>query len=304
MANLDPLFPGFQAHWVDGPVGKIFARVGGEGPPVVLIHGFPQTHAEWHKIAPALAKTHTVICPDLRGYGWSAAPHGDGGQETYSKRGMGEDIVAVMQALGHLRFSVVGHDRGARVAYRLALDHPGRVERLALLDIMPTLSMWEGMTAARAMEVYHWTFLAQPEPMPENLLKGDAMRWLHHTLASWTRTKSLDDFDPLAMQSYGESFNDPARIHAACEDYRAGATTDPAHDRADRDAGKKILCPTLVLWGEAGIPAKGANPLEIWRETFAPQAEGGAIGSGHFLPEENPTATLQALQAFLAKPAG
>lgn len=304
MANLDPLFPGFQAHWVDGPAGKIFARVGGEGPPVVLIHGFPQTHAEWHKIAPALAKTHTVVCPDLRGYGWSAAPHGDGGKETYSKRGMGEDIVAVMQALGHLRFAVVGHDRGARVGYRLALDHPGRVERLALLDIMPTLSMWEGMTAARAMQVYHWTFLAQPEPVPENLLKADPLGWLHHTLASWTRTQSLDDFDPLAMQAYDESFNDPARIHAACEDYRAGATTDPAHDRADRDAGKKILCPTLVLWGEAGIPAQGASPLDLWRETFAPQAEGMAIESGHFLPEENPTATLQALQPFLSSAAG
>lgn len=302
MSNLDSLFPGFKGHWFDGPVGKIFARVGGEGPPVVLIHGFPQTHAEWHRLAPELAKTHTVVCPDLRGYGWSAAPHGDGGKATYSKRGSGEDIVAVMQALGHLRFAVVGHDRGARIGYRLALDHPGRVERLALLDIMPTISMWESMNAMRAMQVYHWTFLAQPEPVPERLLKTDPIPWLDHCIASWTKAKSLDAFDPLAMESYRDSFNDPARIHAACEDYRSGATTDPEHDRIDLAAGKRILCPVLALWGDAGIPGKGASPLDLWRATFAPQAQGQAIDSGHFLPEENPAATLAALTPFLAAP--
>lgn len=300
MTNLDSLFPGFKGHWIDTEIGRIFARVGGEGPPVVLIHGFPQTHAEWHRIAPELAKTHMVVCPDLRGYGWSSAPHGDGGRETYSKRAMGQDIVTVMQALGHLRFAVVGHDRGARVGYRLALDHPGRVERLALLDIMPTLEMWEGMDAARAMQVYHWTFLAQPEPVPERLLQGDAKAWLDHCIASWTASKTLDAFHPLALQAYAESFGDPSRIHAACEDYRAGATTDLAQDKADREAGKTILCPVLALWGEAGIPAKGASPLEIWRASFAPQAEGQAVASGHFLPEENPQATLSALKPFLA----
>lgn len=301
MSNIDSLFPGFTSHWVDGPVGKIFARAGGEGPPLVLIHGFPQTHAQWHKIAPELAKTHRVVCLDLRGYGWSSAPHGDGGKELYTKRGMGEDVVAVMQALGHARFAVIGHDRGARVAYRLALDHPGRVERLALLDIIPTLSMWEGMNAARAMQVYHWTFLAQPEPVPENLVKADPTGWLDHTIASWTRAKKLDAFNPLAMQAYEESFSDPTRIHAACEDYRAGATTDLAHDEADRAAGKTILCPVFALWGEGGIPAKGASPLEIWRATFAPQAEGTGIESGHFVAEENPEDTLAALKPFLAR---
>lgn len=300
MTNIDRLFPGFEGRWIEGPAGKLFARVGGEGPPVVLIHGFPQTHAEWHRIAPELAKTHTVVCPDLRGYGWSAAPKGDGGRETYSKRAMGSDIVAVMSALGHPRFAVVGHDRGARVGYRLALDHPGRVERLAVLDIIPTLSMWEGMGAGRAMQVYHWTFLAQPEPVPENLLKADPIGWLDHTVASWSRAKNLDLFDPLAMRSYMDSFGDPSRIHAACEDYRAGATTDVEHDRADRDARRVILCPVLALWGASGIPAKGESPLEIWRTTFAPQAEGQAIESGHFLPEENPADTLAALRPFLA----
>ncbi len=303
MSNIDSLFPGFTSHWIDGRVGKIFVRVGGEGPPLMLIHGFPQTHAEWHEIAPELAKSHTVICPDLRGYGWSAAPHGDGGKQTYSKRGMGEDIIAVMDALGHIRCAVIGHDRGARVAYRLALDHPGRVERLVLLDILPTLSMWEGMNAARAMQVYHWTFLAQPEPVPEKLIQADPAGWLKRTIASWTKAKALKAFHPLALAAYAESFNDPSRIHAACEDYRAGATTDLAHDEADRAAGKKILCPVLALWGEAGIPAKGASPLEIWRESFAPEAQGQAIASGHFLPEENPEATLAALQPFLIPPA-
>ena len=192
---------------------------------------------------------------------------------------------------------------GARVAYRLALDHPGRVEKLVLLDILPTLAMWEGMDAARAMKVYHWTFLAQPEPVPENLIKADPIGWLDHTIASWSRAKNLDLFDPLAMQAYGESFNEPSRIHAQCEDYRAGATTDLAHDRADREAGKRILCPTLILWGEAGIPSEGGDPMQIWRESFAPQAEGQAIASGHFLPEENPQDTLAAIKPFLARAA-
>lgn len=298
MTALDALFPGFAAKWIDGPVGKIFARVGGEGPPLVLLHGFPQTHAIWHHVAPELAKTHAVVCMDLRGYGWSAAPPSQGG-ELYSKRAMGEDVVAVMQSLGHLRFGVIGHDRGARVAYRLALDHPGRVTKLALLDILPTLSMWEGMNAARALQVYHWTFMAQPAPMPEKLIQADPAGWLDHTIASWTRAKDLRLFDPAAMASYRTSFNDPARIHAACEDYRAGATIDLGHDKADRDAGKIIPCPTQILWGKSGIPAAGASPLDIWQATFAPKATGQPIESGHFLPEENPAGTLEALGPFL-----
>jgi haloacetate dehalogenase len=195
---------------------------------------------------------------------------------------------------------VVGHDRGARVGYRLALDEPGSVARLVLLDIIPTIAMWEGMNAARAMQVYHWTFLAQPEPIPEKLIQADPAGWLDHTIASWTRAKELKAFHPLALRSYIDSFNDPSRIHAACEDYRAGATTDVEHDRADLDAGRKIACPVLVLWGEAGIPAKGESPLAIWRGSFAPQAQGQAIASGHFLPEENPADTLAAVEPFLA----
>ncbi|MDX3809618.1 MAG: alpha/beta hydrolase, partial [Bosea sp. (in: a-proteobacteria)] len=244
----------------------------------------------------------TVVCPDLRGYGWSAAPHGDGGVATYTKRGMGEDIVAAMQALGHLRFGVIGHDRGARVSYRLALDHPGRVERLALVDILPTVSMWEGGEASRAMRAYHWTFLAQPEPVPEEALKPDPIGWLDRHEANWSRANELGLFDPLALRSYTESFGDPSRFHAACEDYRAGATTDLAQDRADLAGGRRILCPTLALWAEAGHLNTGKSPLEIWHETFAPTAEGQCLAGGHFLPEESPQAVLAALKSFLAQP--
>jgi haloacetate dehalogenase len=299
MSDLADLFPGFQSHWIDTDAGRIFARSGGSGPPVVLLHGFPQSHVMWHLVAPELAKTHTVVAMDLRGYGWSSSPRSEMG-EGYSKRLMAEDVIKVMEELGHIRFAVVGHDRGARVGYRLALDHPGRVERLALLDIMPTLVMWEGMTAARAMQVYHWTFLAQPAPMPETLIGGNPTFWLDDKLASWSGDRSLKPFDPRALQHYRTAFNNPDRIHATCEDYRAGATLDLAHDQADRDAGKTILCPLLVLWGDKGIPAASSSPLDAWRTTFAPQATGGAVASGHFLPEENPRETLAALLPFLS----
>jgi haloacetate dehalogenase len=299
MSDLADLFPGFASKWINTEAGTIFARVGGEGPPLALIHGFPETHVMWHRIAPELAKRFTVVAMDLRGYGWSTAPRGDGGREVYSKRAMAGDVVAVMQELGHVRFAAVGHDRGARVGYRLALDHPGRVERLALLDIIPTLLMWDRMDAKSAMQVYHWTFLAQPEPVPEKAIGGDPVAWLDHTLASWTKTKSLDGFDARALAHYRAFFNNPDRIHACCEDYRAGATTDLAQDREDKAAGKTIDCPVAVIWGAAGIPAAGASPLDAWRETFAPKAVGEAVDAGHFLAEENPQATLAALLPFL-----
>jgi haloacetate dehalogenase len=297
MSDLADLFPGFASHWIDTEAGKIFARSGGSGPPLVLIHGFPQTHVEWHRIAPGLAARHTVVIPDLRGYGWSAIPDSAGG-EMYTKRRMAEDVIALMEALGHVRFSVVGHDRGGRVAYRLALDHPGRVEQLAVLDIVPTGVMWAKMDAARAMQVYHWTFLAQPEPLPEKLIGTAARDYLDWTLASWTKARSLACFDPRALAHYRASATDPKRIHAFCEDYRAGATLDRAHDDADSAAGKTIGMPVLALWGDAGIPGKARNVLDIWRD-WAADVSGYAIDCGHFLPEEAPEATLAALAAFL-----
>ncbi|MCZ8376007.1 MAG: alpha/beta hydrolase [Beijerinckiaceae bacterium] len=298
MGDLADLFPGFESLYVPTREGQVFARVGGKGPPLVLLHGFPQTHVIWHRMAPELAKTHQVIAMDLRGYGWSSAPRGGPPHETYSKRAMAEDVLAVIDRLGHTRFALVGHDRGARVSYRLALDHPGRLTRLALLDIIPTLAMWERMDARRAMQVYHWSFLAQPAPMPETLIAKAPAEWLEHTLASWTAAKDLSAFDSRALRHYRAFFNDPARIHACCEDYRAGAGLDMDHDEASRQAGTRIDCPVLVLWGEVGIPAAGASPLEAWK-IFAPHATGAPIRAGHFLPEENPADTLAAIKAFL-----
>lgn len=298
MSDLADLFPGFDSEYIPTDQGKIFARIGGKGEPLVLVHGFPQTHVMWHRIAPELAKTHQVIALDLRGYGWSTAPRGDEGHETYSKRAMGGDVIRVVEHLGHTRFALVGHDRGARVSYRLALDHPGRLTKLALLDIIPTIDMWERMDAKRAMQVYHWSFLAQPAPMPETLIGRAPTEWLEHTLASWTGTKDLKGFDRRALAHYRAFFNDPQRIHATCEDYRAGATRDAEADEADRAAGKTISCPTLVLWGETGIPASGASPLDSWK-VFAPDVTGQGIAGGHFIAEENPADTLTALKSFL-----
>lgn len=298
MSDLADLFPGFDSHHIPTDAGRTFVRTAGKGPPLVLIHGFPQTMVMWHKIAPALAKKFTVVLVDLRGYGWSSAPRADAAHHTYSKRAMGADVVAVMEHLGHVKFHVAGHDRGARVAYRLALDHPGRVNKLALLDIIPTSTMWERMDASRAMQVYHWTFLAQPAPLPENLISRAPVEWLEHTLASWTAVKDLSAFDPRAMAHYRAFFSDSARISACCEDYRAGAGPDVEADEKDRKAGKTIAAKTLVLWGDAGIPAAGTSPLDIWKASFAPGAVGQAVSAGHFLAEENPDATLEALKAF------
>ncbi|OYU48676.1 MAG: alpha/beta hydrolase [Rhizobiales bacterium PAR1] len=297
MSDLADLFPGFEAKYIPTDEGQIFARIGGKGTPLVLLHGFPQTHVMWHRIAPDLAKTHQVIAMDLRGYGWSSAPRSDEAHQTYSKREMAKDVLRVIDELGHTRFALAGHDRGGRVAYRLALDHPGRVTKLALLDIIPTIDMWERMDAKRAMQVYHWSFLAQPQPMPETMIGKAPTEWLEHTLASWTATKDLSGFDRRALAHYRAFFNDPSHIHATCEDYRAGATRDAEADEASRAKGETIDCPVHVLWGEAGIPASGSSPLDAWK-TFAPQATGEAIESGHFLTEENPVETLCVLKAF------
>lgn len=297
MAGLPELYPGFSTHSVDGAHGPIFARSSGKGPALLLVHGYPQTHAEWHTIAPELAQHFTLVIPDLRGYGASSAPHSEKGA-LYTKREMGSDLLRLMDGLGHPEFYYAGHDRGARVGYRLALDHPHRVKKLSLLDIIPTISMWDGMDAKRAMQVYHWPFLAQPSPLPEMLIGGAHLAYINHTLASWTKTKTLDEFSEGALAHYHAFFSEPSRIHATCEDYRAGATTDAGYDRADLLTKKQIQCAVQVLWGAAGIPAAGASPLDIWRATFAPQAQGQPIDAGHFLPEENPQDTAAALIAF------
>lgn len=289
-------FAGFRDVVVEGEAGAIFARVGGCGPPLLLLHGFPQTHMEWAGLAPALAARFSVVAMDLRGYGRSAAPASIGGA-LYAKREMAKDARVLMTQLGFPRFCVCGHDRGGRVAYRLALDWPEAVEKIAVLDIVPTGEMWAGMDAARAMTTYHWTFLAQPAPFPERLIGADPAYFLDWTLASWTKDRSLAAFAPASLKAYRAASTRPHAIHAFCEDYRAGATLDRAADEADRAAGRRVAAPLLALWGAAGIPAKGRSPLDVWRE-WARDARGAAIDCGHFLPEEAPQETLSALLDF------
>jgi haloacetate dehalogenase len=216
----------------------------------------------------------------------------------YTKRLMAGDAIAVMERLGHVRFSLAGHDRGARVGYRLALDHPERLEKLALIDIIPTAARWQSLDAQEALKAYHWMFLAQPEPLPETLIGGAARFFVDYTLASWTAAKDLSAFDPRALAHYRAAINEPSRIHATCEDYRAGATLDRADDEADQAAGRKIAAPLLVLWGGRGLGGGDASTLDIWRQ-WAANVQGQPIAGGHFLPEENPEATLEALLAFL-----
>jgi len=295
MPDLADLFPGFDSHWIDGPAGRIFARSKGAGEPLILLHGFPQTMAMWHKIASALTEKHRVVLMDLRGYGWSAAPASEGGA-LYSKRAMGEDVVAVMEALGHARFAVAGHDRGARVAYRLALDHPGRVSKLALLDIIPTCEVWKNI-AAGVQPAAHWAFLAQPAPRPEREIAAAPDVYFEGLMTKWAQ---VETFDPRAMAHYRAAWCDPSRIHAMCEDYRAGATIDRLQDESDLAAGARIQCPVLTINGDFFLTrSAGVAPVEIWKRTFAPQAQGVMVPNGHFVAEESPDETLAALQAFL-----
>ncbi len=298
-ADLADLFPGFASRWIDTAAGKIFARVGGSGPPLMLLHGYAQTNVMWHKVAPELARHFTLVVPDLPGYGWSDVPRSTADHSPYTKRAMAAAMVEAMEALGHARFALAGHDRGGRVAYRLALDHPGRLSKLATLDIVPTWHMWHDLDARLAYRIWHWTFLALPAPGPENVIGRDAVAFWDWKTAAGTKSKDLSSFDPRALAHYRAFFQDPGRIHATCEDYRAGRTTDLAIDDADRAAGKKIACPMLAIWGAAGIPSETKNPLDTWRE-WASDVRGFAIDCGHYLPEENAPATAKALIEFFA----
>jgi haloacetate dehalogenase len=298
MPDLADLYPDFASHWIDTSAGKIFARTGGNGPPLLLLHGYAQTNVMWHAVAPGLATHFSLVIADLPGYGWSAVPDSGEGHAPYDKRSMANAMIEVMAKLGHARFRLAGHDRGGRVAYRLALDHPGRLEKLATLDIVPTYDMWRGINAEFAFRIWHWTFLALPAPFPEEMIGRDPVAFWNRMTAPGTKAKVLDVFDPRALAHYRTAFQDPLRIHATCEDYRAGRTTDFRNDEADRAAGNKITCPLLVLWGAGGIPSQmKAGPLETWRE-WATDVRGFAIDCGHYLPEENSAATAKAMIEF------
>lgn len=298
MTSLPELFPGFAERRVKTSGAEIHLRTGGAGPALLLLHGYPQTHACWHRMAPALARAFTVVAMDLRGYGQSSVPASDAAHLVYSKRAMAEDCIEVMRALGHARFRVMSHDRGARVGYRLALDHAAAVERLVTLDIVPTWSAWADATRGTTVGRFHWPFLAQPAPFPETVIGRDPKHFHEHLLASWTEAKSLAPFAPDALEHYRASFSDPARIHAMCEDYRAGATCDVDFDDADRKAGRKLAMPLLALWGQKRDNAFFSGPLDTWRQ-WATDVRGEGLVCGHFLPEEKPEETLARVVPFL-----
>ncbi|SEO79927.1 haloacetate dehalogenase [Aquisalimonas asiatica] len=287
-------FPGFDTHRVTANGTDIHLRKGGDGPPLLLLHGYPQTHVMWHPIAERLAERYTVICPDLRGYGDSAKPASDDRHAPYSKRAMAADQVAVMAHFGFDRFQVVGHDRGARVGHRMALDHPDRVARLAVLDIVPTRDVFRTADQALATAYYHWFFLIQSDGLPEHMIGLDPEYYLRDKLRRWSRVP--DAFDERAVQEYLRCFRAPATIHATCEDYRAAATIDLEHDEADLHL--RVQCPLLALWGELGFVGQMYDVPAVWRER-ADHVTGDGLACGHFLVEEAPEETLAALQAFL-----
>jgi haloacetate dehalogenase len=291
------LFEGFTQHNFKLENGlQIHGMVGGGGPPLLLLHGYPQTHAIWHKIAPRLAEHFTVVATDLRGYGRSSKPTGLSDHSNYSKREMAADQVEVMRQLGFEKFRLCGHDRGARVSHRLAMDHPSSIERLAVLDISPTLAMYEQTNMAFATVYYHWFFLIQPSPYPENMIAADPIAYLEHKIS--TGSAGMSPFTPEALESYCSSFT-PETIHSTCEDYRAAASIDLEHDRADRNSGQKLTMPLLALWGQNGAIEKCFHPLEDWREV-AEDVRGKSLPGGHYLAEELPEKTLGALLEFFA----
>ncbi len=258
------LFPHFRALQVEiEPTITINAIVGGSGPPLLLLHGHPQTHAIWHRVAPRLAEHFTVVACDLRGYGESSKPQGAPDHANYSKRAMAADMVAVMQSLGFATFRVLAHDRGARVAHRLALDHPQAVERMALLDIAPTLAMYEQTSDAFARAYWHWFFLIQPAPLPERLIEADPAAYVRDVMGK--RSAGLAPFDPRALAEYQRCLALPGAAHGICEDYRAAATIDLEHDRVDRDGGNRLALPLMVLWGEQGVVGRCFDPLAEWQ---------------------------------------
>ncbi len=292
------MFEGFTARDIEVSETTIHLVTGGSGPPLLLLHGYPQTHVLWRKVGPALADAFTVVAPDLRGYGASGKPLADPARRAYSKRVMAEDMVEVMASLGFDSFCVAGHDRGARVAYRMAFDHPARVERLATLDIMPTYATWQGMRGTGGLGAYHWYFLAQPHDLPERLIGNDPAFFLRWTIESWLWRK--DAIEPEALAAYESAFRDPETIRATCDDYRAGATVDVEIDREDHDEARKIRCPALVLWGDRDGALADDRYLQTWQE-WAADVRGGAIPGGHFLPEEAPEETVRALREFFAE---
>ncbi|MFE2184182.1 alpha/beta fold hydrolase [Streptomyces sp. NPDC059455] len=292
----DQLLGDFDRRTVHVEGVGINVRTAGDGPPVLLLHGYPQTHTIWHHIAPALAATHRVILTDLRGYGDSDKPGSDAEHTPYSKRAMARDQLLVMRELGFDRFAVVGHDRGGRVAHRMALDHPRAVSALAVLDIVPTRYVFQHADKDFGLGYFHWFFLAADHGIPEHLIGQDPAFWIRTRMGA--RHRGGTPFDEAAQAEYIRCFSDPAAIHASCEDYRAAASIDLVHDDADAAAGRRVTAPLLALWGAHGFVGRHYDVPEVWRG-YADDVRGQALPCDHYLPEEAPDETLRHLRAFL-----
>ena len=298
MCDLDTLFPASTCRQIETEPGvHIQVRLMGEPqrPALLLLHGHPQTHALWHKVAPALAQRYSLVLADLRGYGASSKPAGAADHGNYSKRTMALDMLRVMQALGHSRFNMLAHDRGARVAHRLAMDHGAAVRRLVLLDIAPTLAMYGQTSEAFARAYWHWFFLIQPAPLPERLIEADPAAYIVDVMGR--RSAGLQPFDPRALAAYQAALALPGAAHGLCEDYRAAAGIDLQHERADLDAGRKLAMPLLVLWGEHGAVHRCFKPLAEWRR-LCDDVRGEALPCGHYIAEEAPQLLLDRVLPF------
>ncbi len=303
-------FDGFERHTVTlGGLPVTFRRSADwalNKPVLVLLHGFPQTHVMWHRVAQQLKESYRIVMPDLRGYGDSSHAVGDAGQAHYSKRAMAREVVDLLDHLGVQDFFLCGHDRGGRVAHRMAVDHAGRVKKLCVIDIAPTLDMYAATDFSFARAYYHWFHLIQPAPLPEQMISGNARAYLHTKLGGWG-SQGLGYIESEALAEYERCFCNPAlntqglpaAIHSACEDYRASAGIDLEHDRESRERGEKIACDTLVLWGDRGVVNRLFKPLELWQAQCAGQVSGQAVPAGHFIPEELPEVTAQTLAQFM-----
>ena len=289
------MLEGFRRRTLRTTVSEIFVAEAGKGPPLLLLHGYPQTHVMWHDVAPALAKRFHVVLADLRGYGASGKPPAGPDRAAYAKRAMAADMVEVMEALGHPRFMAAGHDRGGRVLHRMCLDHPERLVRAAVLDIVPTRTVFAAIDRTIAGGYEHWFFLSQPAPLPKRLIGNEPEFYLTTKLRVWSGGRD-DFFAPEALKAYAAAFADPATIAATCDDYRAAATIDLAHDAADED--RRIACPLLVLWGEKGLMHRTFDVLATWRAKASGPVEGRALPAGHFLVEEAPDAVLAEFTGF------
>lgn len=295
------LIPGFSRQMLDISGARLSVHTGGNGPPLLLLHGYPQTHLTWLRTAPAFAERFSCVVPDLPGYGDSemAPRSGIGVLPPMSKRVIARHLVELMATLGHDQFHVLGHDRGARAAYRMALDMPERVARLGIIEVVPTADMWRSYGPELAQKAWHWTFLSQPAPYPERMIGADPDFFLNWTLSDWASSGDLSAFPSAALESYRAQMRNPDCVHAMCEDYRAGTGADRQHDEDDRAAGTTIKAPLHFLWSNHGFPARTKDPMGLWRK-WADTVTGAPIESGHFAQEERPDAVLDAFLPFFS----